>query len=410
MADWLSLDDLKPRGKTVLLRVDINSPIEHGRVAGRERIQAGAASVKALADRGAKVVVLAHQGRKGDEDFTSLREHAELLGQHAGLQVRFVADVAGPEALAAIRALEPGAALVLENVRGLDEETRKAKPEEHAKAGFVRTLARAADAYVNDAFPASHRSQASLVGLPLLLPSAAGPSMARELTALERASGNPQPPTVYVLGGAKPEDSIAVMRHNFASGKLDRALLTGLVGELFLAARGNDLGAATQGVLERKGVLRHLADAEKLLEEFDDGIVTPIDVAVRGKRGREDLWIEDLPTEHPILDIGTETIEDFSREIHQAGSIFLNGPAGVFEEPPFDLGTRGLLEAVARSDAFSLLGGGHTTSSLGKLGFRHEDFGYVSLAGGALMAYLTGEPLAAVEALKESARRFQGKL
>jgi phosphoglycerate kinase len=404
--DWLRVDDLKVQGKTVLLRVDINSPIEHGKVAGLERIEASAASVRDLAQRGAKVVVLAHQGRKGDDDFTSLREHAQLLGQRAGVPAQFVDDVAGPEAQAAIKALQPGRALVLENVRGLDEETRKAKPEEHAKAHFVTELARLAQAYVCDAFPASHRSQASMVGFPLLLPSAAGPAMDRELTALDKASGNPEPPAIYVLGGAKPEDSIAVMRHNFASGKLDRALLTGLVGNLFLIARGHDLGQASMDVLEKKGILAQLPEAEKLLDEFDEGIVTPIDVAVKGKRGREDLWIEDLPSEHAILDIGKETVEDYTKDLAEAGSIFLNGPAGLFEEPPFDQGTRAILKAIAGSDAFSLLGGGHTTSSLHKFGYKFEDFGHVSLAGGALMAYLTGEPLPAVEALKESKRRF----
>ncbi|HEV8360695.1 MAG TPA: phosphoglycerate kinase [Candidatus Thermoplasmatota archaeon] len=410
MADELTLDDLKVQRKTVLLRVDVNSPIQGGRVAGTERIQASAESVRALAARGAKVVVVAHQGRKGDDDYTSLREHAELLGKASGVGTRFVEDVAGPAAVEAIRATKTGEALVLENVRSLADETRKAAPEEHARAPFVQALAQHAQAYVNDAFPAAHRAQASVVGFPLLLPSAPGPAMARELAALEKASGNPEHPTVYVLGGAKPDDSIAVMQHNFASGKLDRALLTGLVGELFLVARGHELGRPTMEILEKKGTLQHLPAAEQLLEAFDEGIVTPIDVAVRGKRGREELWIEDLPAEHPILDIGRETIDDYARELQGAASIFLNGPAGVFEEPPFDLGTRAMLKAVKESEGFSLLGGGHTTSSLHKLGFRFEDFGHASLAGGALMAYLTGAPLPALEALRESARRFKGKL
>jgi phosphoglycerate kinase len=406
MADWRTVDDLKPQGKTVLLRVDINSPIQRGKIAGTERLEASAESVRDLARRGAKVVVIAHQGRKGDEDFTSLREHATLLAKFAGVPVHFVDDVAGPKAIEAMGKLKPGEALVLENVRGLDEETSKAKPEEHAKATFVQALAKHAQAYVNDAFPASHRSQASLVGFPLLLPSAAGPAMARELTALDKASGNPEHPTVYVLGGAKPEDSIAVMEHNFGSGKLDRALLTGLVGELFLVARGHELGPATMAILEKKDILKHLPAAEKLLDAHDEGIVTPIDLGVRGKRGREECWIEDLPSEFPILDIGRETIDDYTKEILEAGSVFLNGPAGLFEEPPFDQGTRAITKAIADSEAFSLLGGGHTTSSLHKFGYKFEDFGHVSLAGGALMAYLTGEPLPAVEALKESAKKF----
>lgn len=410
MPDWLTLDDLKLQGKTALLRVDINSPIQHGKVASTDRIQAGAESVRELAKRGAKVVVLAHQGRRGDEDYTSLREHAELLGKASGVPTRFVDDLAGPRALEAMKGLREGEAVVLENVRSHDDETRKAGPEEHARAGFVQALARHAHCFVNDAFPASHRAQASLVGFPLLLPSAAGPAMHRELVALEKASGDPEHPTVYVLGGVKPDDSIAVMRHNFATGKLDLALLTGLVGELLMVARGHELGPATMEILQRKGVLEHLPAAEKLLEEHDEGIITPEDVGVRGRHGREDPWAEDLPSEFPILDIGPATVERYTEHLAEAGSIFLNGPAGVFEEPPFDRGSRAMLQALKDSPGFSLLGGGHTTSSLGKLGFRHEDFGYVSLAGGALMAYLTGEPLPALEALKESARRFKGQL
>lgn len=409
MADWLTLDDVKVQGKTVLLRVDINSPIQGGRIGGTERLEASAEPIRELSRHKARVVVLGHQGRKGDEDFTSLREHAEHLGRFAGVPVRFVEDVAGPKALDAIRALRDGEVVLLENVRGLDEETRKAKPDEHARASYVQALAKHAQFFVNDAFSASHRSQASLVGFPLLLPSLAGPGLHRELVALEKASGNPEPPTVYVLGGAKPEDSIAVMRHNFASGKLDLALLTGLVGELFMFARGHELGQPTVELLQRKGLMKDLPAAEKLLEEFDEGIITPEDVGVRGRHGREDVWVEDLPTEFPILDIGPATVETYAEHIAEAGSIFLNGPAGLFEEPPFDMGTRALVKAIRESPGFSLLGGGHTTSSLHKFGYKFEDFGHVSLAGGALMAYITGEPLPAVEALKESRKRFGSK-
>jgi phosphoglycerate kinase len=410
MADWLTLDDVKVQGKVALLRLDINSPIQGGKVAGTERLEASAEPVRDLAQRGAKTVIVAHQGRKGDDDYTSLREHAALLGKFSGVKVHFVEDVAGPKALQAIRDLKAGEALLLENVRGLDEETRKAKPEEHAKASYVQALAKEAQVFVNDAFSASHRSQASLVGFPQLLPSAAGPGLHRELVALDKASTNPEPPTVYVLGGAKPEDSIAVMEHNFGSGKLDVALLTGLVGELFMVARGHELGQTTMEILQKKGILQHLPAAEALLDAHDEGIITPEDVGVRGKRGREDLWAEDLPTEFPILDIGPATVERYTEEIAQAGSIFLNGPAGLFEEPPFDYGTKAILEAIGASEGFSLLGGGHTTASLTKFGLRHEDFGHVSLAGGALMAYITGEPLPAVEALKASKQRGQAKL
>ena len=403
---YLTIDELSLRGATVLLRLDINSPIENGRVAGTDRIEASAETVADLAKKGARVVVLGHQGRKGDDDFTDLSQHAALLGKAAGAPTTFVPDVAGTKAIDAMAKLANGHVLVLDNVRGLDEETRKATPAEHAQASFVATLAKHAKYYVNDAFSASHRAQASLVGFPMLLPSAAGRGLARELDALDKACDNPESPAVYFLGGAKPEDSLMVMRHNLARGKLDLVLTGGLVGELFLVARGHELGAGTHAILEKKGTLKHLAEAEELLDEYDEKILVPEDVAVRTPEGRKEVYIEELPVEEPILDIGNDTVASYARYIEEAGSLFFNGPAGAFEDPAYEFGTKGILQAFARSEAFSLLGGGHTTSALDKFGLGHDDFGYVSLAGGALMAYVAGEKLPAVEALKESRKKF----
>ncbi|MGQ0536201.1 MAG: phosphoglycerate kinase [Methanobacteriota archaeon] len=407
MAAFLTLDDLRLPGTTVLLRLDVNSPIVNGGIAGTERIEASAETLRELVAKKARVVVLGHQGRKGGDDFTSLREHADLLGKTAGVPLRFVEDVAGPAAASAIKGMKDGEAICLENVRGLDDETRKASPDEYARAPFVKTLASLAQSYVNDAFSASHRNQASLVGFPRLLPAAAGRTMERELLALAKATEESESPCVYVLGGAKPEDSIAVMKRNLAAGKLDLALTCGLVGELFLVARGNDLGKPTMQILEKKGVLAHLPEAEALLDAYDEHVITPQDVAVKTETGaRKDVWIEELPENLPILDIGPEALAEYRHTIADAASVMLNGPAGLYEEPPFDRGTRGILEAVAETPAFTLLGGGHTNAAIEKFGLDRERFGYVSLAGGALVAYLSGEPLPAVEALKDSKTRF----
>ncbi len=420
---YLTVDDLRVKDKTVLLRVDINAPIVDGKVAGKDRIEAAAATVDHLASKGAKVVILAHQGRKGDADFTSLREHAAILGSFTKAKVHWVGGseaaspdamgdlIFGPRALAAIKALKPGEALMLENVRALDDETKKGKAADHAKAEFVKALAGVADAFVNDAFSAAHRSQASLVGFTELMPSGAGLTMDRELTALAKAVDAPEPPAVYFLGGSKPEDSIAVMRANFAKGTLDVALLGGLVANLFLVARGHQLGKPSMELLEKKGILPLLPEAEKLLEQYDAQIVTPQDVMIKDGHGQpQAVWVEDLPVNFPILDVGPETIVAYVEEIGAAGSLMMNGPAGLYEEKPYDKGTRAVLDAFARSDAFSLLGGGHTITAIGEFDLQHEDFGYVSLAGGALMAYLTGEALPAVEALKANKARFASKV
>lgn len=420
---YLTVDDLRVKDKTILLRVDINAPIVEGRVAGKDRIEAAAATVDQLASKGARVVILAHQGRKGDADFTSLREHAQVLGGFTTCKVRFVGTpegapveqygehVHGATAVQAIKALKPGEALMLENVRALDDETRKGKAPQHATAAFVKTLAGVADGFVNDAFSAAHRDQASLTGFTELLPSAAGLTMDRELTALAQAVDEPEHPAVYFLGGSKPEDSIAVMRANFAKGTCDQALLGGLVANLFLVARGHQIGKPSMELLEKKGILKLLPEAETLLEAHDDKIVTPQDVVLKDGHGQPRVvWVEDLPENHPILDVGPETVATYLEAIRDAGSLMMNGPAGLYEEPPYDKGTRAVLAAFAESDAFSLLGGGHTITAIGEFGLSHDDFGYVSLAGGALMAYLTGEKLPAVEALKGNKARFGDKL
>jgi phosphoglycerate kinase len=300
---------------------------------------------------------------------------------------------------------------MLENVRGLDDETRKGKAADHAQAAFVKALAGVADFFVNDAFSAAHRSQASLVGFTELMPSAAGLTMDRELTALAKAVDEPEPPAVYFLGGSKPEDSIAVMKANFAKGTLDTALLGGLVANLFLVARGHELGKPSMELLDKKGILQQLPEAELLLEAYDDRIVTPQDVVIKDGHGKPQIvFVDDLPVNHPILDLGPASIAEYLMEIGDAGSLMMNGPAGLYEEKPYDKGTRAILDAFAKSDAFSLLGGGHTITAIGEFGLSHDDFGYVSLAGGALMSYLTGETLPAVEALKKNQERFSGKI
>ncbi len=404
---YLTLDDLDLDGKTVLLRLDINSPIADGRVMGKDRIAASAESVDALASRGARVIILAHQGRQGSDDYTSLAEHARILDDATTATITFQPSVHDAPALAAISGVMPGAALMLENVRGLDDENAKGTPEALANTAFVKDLAKIADYFVNDAFSAAHRAQTSLVGFAEVLPSAAGVAMDRELTALANAVSAPADPSVYFLGGAKPEDSIAVMQHNFSRGVLDTALLGGLVGELFLVARGHKLGKPTMELLERKGILKLLPEAEALLAEYDYAILTPVDVAMKnGHNEYETAWIENLPINHPILDIGPETMAAYRKEILEAGSLMMNGPAGLYEEPPFDKGTRAILEAFRESKAFSLLGGGHTTTALHAFGHEFSDFGYVSLAGGALMSFITGKKLPAVDALERAAARY----
>jgi phosphoglycerate kinase len=407
MASYFTLDDLPLEGSRVLVRVDINSPITDGKLGSTARIEAAAESLEAAAARDAAVVALAHQGRPGRDDFTDLEQHAEALDEAADPPVSYVPDVAGEEAIDAIRSLPPGEILLLDNVRGLEDEIQQGEPEAMSRVPYVQRLSNAVEYYANDAFPAAHRAQPSIVGFPLVRPGAVGRLMERELAALERAIGGPEPPTVFLLGGAKPGDAIEVMEHNFESGVLDEALLGGLVGELFLLASGADLGKAKADFLEEQGVLEHLGAAEATLETYGDRIRTPADVGLRVDGGRVDRPVDELPDEGTILDVGPATVEAYADRVAEAGTVFLNGPVGLYEDPPFDRSTTALLEAVAEADAFSVLGGGHTRSAIDGAGLTPDDFGYVSLAGGALLAYVTGSRLPALEALEASRDTFR---
>ncbi|MGC8848973.1 MAG: phosphoglycerate kinase, partial [Candidatus Bathyarchaeia archaeon] len=305
MAKLLTLDDFNVAGKTVLLRVDINVPYdpETGRISDSERLRAHAHTVRELADKKAKVVVLAHQGRKGDPDFIHLNQHATLLSKHSGKPVGFIDDIIGEKAESSIRRLKEGEVLLLDNVRFLEDETLEKPAPEHAKSMIVKALSPLGDLFVNDAFSAAHRSHASIVGFTQVMPSAAGRVMERELKACERAL-NPERPNMLILGGAKPDDCIAIMRHMLSKDLLDRVLSCGLVGQLILAARGVDLGAENKAFLEKKKALALLPKVEEIDMKYGGKIEAPVDVAVEANGVRLELPVSALPTPHPIMDIG----------------------------------------------------------------------------------------------------------
>jgi phosphoglycerate kinase len=238
MAKFKTLDDFDVKGKVVIVRVDFNSEIDNGHVGSDVRIRAHAeTTLKELVEKGAKTVVLAHQGRKGDPDYTSLREHAQILGQILQSPVKFVPDLFGDQAKNAIKNLQNGEILVLENVRSWDGETKNGTPQQHAKTPLVQNLAPLADLFVDDAFAAAHRAHVSIVGFTAVLPSAAGRIMQRELTSLGKALETPEHPCVYVMGGAKADDSLEVSKFVLSNGVADFVLLGGVTGQLFLAAK-----------------------------------------------------------------------------------------------------------------------------------------------------------------------------
>jgi len=402
-----SLDAIEFKGTRVLVRVDINAPVDDGEVTGTARLDAAATSLERLVDRGAGVVALGHQGRPGRDDYTSLEQHAELLDERIEPDVRFVPHVSDEEAVDAVGDVEPGEVLLLENVRSADGEIENLAPEEHAERSWVQRLAGEADAFVLDGFSVAHRSHASIVGFPLVLPACAGPLMQRELDALrevDTAGANER--RVLALGGTKVDDALDVIQHHLDEGQADLVLTGGIVGEAFLHARGHDLGAATVAVMDKHGAFDVMDQVEALLEDHAPRIATPEDLAYEAGGEREEILLDELPAGSPILDIGPETALAYAEEIRDADTVVVNGPVGAYEHDGFAAGTERLLEACATSDAFSLVGGGHTATALERAGWERGDFSHVSLAGGALIRYLTGRELAGVQGLAESSRRF----
>ncbi|MEM1829245.1 MAG: phosphoglycerate kinase, partial [Thermofilaceae archaeon] len=350
--------------------------------------------------RRAKVVVIAHQGRKGDPDFTSLKEHAEVMAKILGVRVHFVDDIFGDKARRAIEALREGEVLVLENVRMWDGETKSAKAEDHAKSELVRNLAPYVDIFVVDAFAAAHRAHASLVGfMPVAKHVVAGRVMERELRALAKVRAKPERPCVYVLGGAKAEDAADISEAVLGQGIADYVLTGGLVANLFLAAKGYNLGAPNVKVLEDKGFMPLLPRFKEALNKFGEKIILPVDLAIDVNGKREEISLEKLPTSHLIKDVGSETLKIYEKVIKGAKSIVMNGPLGIFEVDEFATGTRRVFEAVAVSKAFSVIGGGHTIAAAAKLGFT-DKVSHVSTGGGALMEFLSKGTLPVVEELK----------
>ena len=410
-----TLDDLEVERKTVFVRVDINSPVdrETKQITDDTRIARTAPTIAELADRQAKVVVLAHQGDPVDfQNFTSLAEHARLLATHIGRDVDFIDDVAGPAARKRISDLAPGDVLLLDNVRQHTEETvifEKAVSltfEEQAQTTVVRKLAPLGDAYVNDAFASVHRSQPTLCGFPMVLPAACGRLFEAELRALSKVRESPQRPCLFILGGAKIMDAFKAIGPVLERRTADKVLTQGLVGQIVLKAAGKDLGEANDQVFEDKGLDEFVRAARQLLEKHGGRVLYPTDVAVDAD-GRRIMHADDLPVDAPIMDLGPQTVERYRNEIAEGGTVFMNGPAGVYEQEDFAEGTRRIWEAVGESSAFSVIGGGDTIQAAKRFGV-YDSVDFVSTAGGGLVLYMAGEELPVLAALEGRGQSASG--
>ena len=402
---FLTLDDVNVKHKVVLVRVDFNSPIDPKthKILEDIRIRAHAeTTIKELVDKGAKVVILAHQGRKGDPDFIPLEQHAKILAKILKKPVKYVDDLYRKTAQQAINNMHDGQIIVLKNVRTFPLETKDGTPEEQAKTELVKNLAPLADLFVNDAFASAHRAHASIIGFTAVLPSVAGRIMEKELKSLTKVLENPKKPCVFVLGGAKADDSLEISRYVLDKDIADQVLTGGITGHLFLAAQGYDLGKGNMQVLKDNDLIKLLPGIKELMKKFGEHVATPEDVAFEIEKRRKEISIEDLPTNHSILDIGKKTAEKYSKILARAETIVVSGPMGKYEEEKFRYGTKTVLRAIADSKAFSLAGGGHTIAAIEEFKLNSK-FSYISTAGGALIEFLMGKKLPGVVALEEAA-------
>ena len=404
------IDEGDFRGKKVLLRVDINSPIDHntGLIANDNRIQKSVPTIRDLADMGAKLVIIAHQGDTTDyKSLISLEQHVSRLSDAVGKPIDFIEDVAGPAAIDKINGLEDGQILLLDNIRYLVEEAStfedvvSQEPEDMKSCYMIRRLAPQFDAYVNDAFAAAHRNSPSMVGFQEVLPSYAGRLLMNELAALQAITSNPDRPCVYILGGARAGDAFGMIGQVLKDGSADQLLLTGLVGQIFMLADDINLGEATTGFMKSKGFDQYVAPAREFLANHRDKISYASDVAVEVDGARVNVALSDLNDDMSVMDIGDQTIVDYCESIAGAKTIFVNGPAGVYEMDIFEKGTKTLWEAVADADGYSVIGGGDSVTSFVK----YTDItkiNYVSTAGGALIRYLSGIQLPLLKAIAKN--------
>ncbi len=402
-----TLDDFDVRGRKVLLRIDINSPVDEKtlRLIDGSKIRQSIATVRELMDRAAKTAIIAHQGRPGDYDYIPLNEHAAFMTQYLGRRVRYVDDLLGPQALNAIAGLANGECILLKNVRFLAGEQEKKTPLEHASSELVKTLATRFDLFVNDAFASSHRSHASLVGFTEVMPSAAGRLMEREVKTLTKVFQTPTRPSTFIFGGTKFGDALAVIEKLAERENVDYILVAGLAGYAFLWANGANIGSITEKLVKKDAPDEAVSGAKRLLSRHAAKIHLPLDAAADVEGRRVEYTLDRIPTDAAIKDIGSRTIEEFGSIIARSKTIFLSGPPGVFEKEEFAKGTATLFNAIVGSDAFSVIGGGHSSAAAVKLRII-DQFSYQSTGGGAIERLMLGKSMPVVEALKASAKKF----
>jgi phosphoglycerate kinase len=400
-----SIDDIEVSGRRVLVRSDLNVPLDKsgsGEITDDGRIRASLPVIKKLADRGARVIVMAHLGRPKGEDFAeraaggpSLRVVADRLAELLGQPVAFATDVVGQSATATVAGLADGEVALLENVRFEPAETSK---EESERLRLAQDLAKLGDVYVGDGFGVVHRKQASVYDLPKLLPHAAGDLITAEVSVLKRLTENPAHPYVVVLGGSKVSDKLGVIGNLL--GLADRVLIGGGMVYTFLAAQGHEVGTSLLEADHIESCKEVLASAAERGVE----LVLPTDIVVAPQFAADApptvVAADAIPEGHMGLDIGPASRDLFASKLADAKTVFWNGPMGVFEFPAFAAGTRAVAEALTKVDGLTVVGGGDSAAAVRSFGLDESSFGHISTGGGASLEYLEGKTLPGLTALE----------
>ena len=405
MPKVLGLDDIKLDGLKILYRADLNLPIHPStkEFLDDTRIRAIMPTLQKL--ESTSVAILAHQSRPGRFDFTNLQSHAKRLSQLLGRPVDFVQDLCGTSATAAIDSMQPGDILMLDNVRlHPDENLLTGEIEEQETSDIIQNLASHFDIYVNDAFGAAHRSSPSLTGFTRKLPSVAGELMKREIDALSIAIEKPPRPYVALLGGAKADESLRVAINLFERNIVDTVAFLGVVGNFMLMADGCDIGKSNAD-FARSQVEPFVDDTSKMakliLSKYREKVILPEDIAIEVNGSREQLSIHQLPTIHPIYDVGIRTLMGLRPIVMDASCVLWNGPASYFEKQNFAFGTVEVLNMCIETDAITIIGGGHTSALVEARGASNL-VTHNSSGGGATLTMLSGGRMPVIEALERS--------